>query len=58
MTRFWQWLFRKTSGRVCLCRVCRGSYKDLHLSDCAVHNAPASPQEPCNCRNRSKGGVT
>jgi len=31
----------------CGCRDCLGTAP--HASDCAVHNAPASPAGPCNC---------
>jgi len=31
----------------CQCDACRDG--TIHASDCAVHNAPASPKGPCDC---------
>jgi hypothetical protein len=31
----------------CMCAAC--SRKELHSSDCAVHNAPAMPAGECTC---------
>ena len=30
--------------------ICRCGNCYPHASDCAVHNMPAYPNEPCNCR--------
>jgi hypothetical protein len=36
------------SKKHCECPACIGG--DLHFSDCAVHNGPALPVGPCDCK--------
>lgn len=40
-------LDRAAAKQGCQCPACAGGIR--HTSDCAVHNAPASPPGPCNC---------
>lgn len=42
-------LKRITLGH-CLCPACKDGL--VHASDCAVHNEPAMPNEPCDCQPR------
>lgn len=37
----------------CRCIACR---ETTHASDCAVHNMPAYPNGPCDCRIERKSG--
>lgn len=33
----------------CQCKACQELDGHFHFSDCAVHNEPAMPNQPCDC---------
>lgn len=48
----WHELWREISPASCACAACEAT--GPHASDCAVHNAPALPPGPCDCRDEEE----